>query len=141
MNIIYKENLLTAENYRTFQKEMKWEQIEYEQIDKSLKNDLYDVVAIHEDRIIGMGRLIGDGAMFWYVQDIFILTEYQRKGVGSKIVNRLIEYAKENSLSKTEISLCLMSASGKEEFYEKLGFKRRPYGHEGAGMDMEIMID
>ena len=141
MNILYCENALTAENYRAFQRKMKWDVDGYEQIDKSLKNDLYDVAAVHEDEIVGMGRLVGDGAIYWYIQDVFILTEYQGKGIGSEIVRRLINYAKENSLPQTEISLGLMSARGKEGFYEKIGFVCRPNEKQGAGMEMSIVID
>ena len=140
MSIFYQENALTAENYRAFQKKMKWNVDKYEQIDKSLKNDLYDVVALREDEVVGMGRLVGDGVMYWYVQDVFVLTECQRMGIGTEIVNRLIDFVKTNSLPQTEVSICLMSALGKEEFYEKLGFKRRPNEGEGAGMEMNIII-
>jgi len=69
------------------------------------------------------------------------LTEYQGRGIGSEIVKTLIEYVKKNSLPQTEILLCLMSAKGKEGFYEKSGFKSRPNEFEGAGMGMEIAID
>ena len=141
MNIEYKENSLTAETYRGFQKKMQWSEDPYEQISLSLKNDLYDIVAVNSNEIVGMGRLIGDGAIFWYVQDVFILTEYQGKGIGTKIVNRLIDFVKKNSLPKTEVSLCLMCAQGKEGFYEKIGFKCRPHEYEGAGMEMEIVIE
>jgi len=64
MNITYEENLLTAENYRKFQEKMGWKQDGYDQIAKSLKNDLYDVVAVDAEEIVGMGRLVGDGSMY-----------------------------------------------------------------------------
>lgn len=47
---------------------------------------------------------------------------------------------KEASLPGTGVSLCLMCAKGKEGFYEKLGFFRRPCEWEGAGMEMEIEL-
>lgn len=141
MDIVYKDNILTADNYRDFQNKMGWNLDPYEQISLSLKNDLYDIAAVKDNEIIGMGRLIGDGAIFWYLQDIFVLTEHQHKGIGSEIVKKLVDYVKMNSLPKTEISLCLMSAKGKEAFYEKLGFRCRPHEYEGAGMEMEIVID
>lgn len=42
-----------------------------------------------------MGRLVGDGAMYWYLQEIIILPQFQRKGIGTMIVNHLVDYAKE----------------------------------------------
>ncbi|MFV0399679.1 MAG: GNAT family N-acetyltransferase [Oscillospiraceae bacterium] len=141
MNITYMENVLTPEAYRDFQRKMHWNEDPYEQISLSLNNDLYDIVALDNGELVGMGRLIGDGAIFWYIQDVFILTEYQGKGIGSAIVKKLIDHAKKSSIPKTEISLCLMCAKGKEGFYEKLGFRCRPHEYEGPGMEMEIAID
>ena len=40
---------------------------------------------------------MGDGTMYWYLQEIIVLPEYQKKGVGTRIVNHLINYARENS--------------------------------------------
>ena len=70
-----------------------------------------------------------------------MLPEYQGNGVGSRIVNWLIQYAKDSSIKGTSISVFLMSAKGKEGFYEKLGFRRRPHEYEGAGMEMEIDLE
>ena len=37
-------------------------------------------------------RLVGDGAMYWYLQEIIILPQFQRKGIGTMIVNHLVDY-------------------------------------------------
>ena len=37
---------------------------------KALKNSLYVVAAYADDRIVGMGRIVGDGAVICYIQDI-----------------------------------------------------------------------
>ena len=70
-----------------------------------------------------MGRLIGDGAMYWYLQEIIVLPQFQGKGVGTMIVNHLIDYAKANSISGEFTTIGGVSAKGKEPFYEKMGFE------------------
>ena len=92
------------------------------QIEDALKNGLFNVSAIYIGKVIGMGRLIGDGAMYWYLQDISILPEYQRKGIGKCIVNRLIEHIENTAIPNTCIEVGLSAVKGKEAFYEKLGF-------------------
>ena len=92
------------------------------QIEDALKNGLFNVSAIYNGKVIGMGRLIGDGAMYWYLQDISILPEYQRKGIGKCIVNRLIEHIENTAIPNTCIEIGLSAVKGKEAFYEKLGF-------------------
>ena len=92
------------------------------QIEDALKNGLFNVSAIYNGKVIGMGRLIGDSAMYWYLQDISILPEYQRKGIGKCIVNRLIEHIENTAIPNTCIEVGLSAVKGKEAFYEKLGF-------------------
>ena len=141
MKIVYKENILSADDVLLFQKKMNWTVDPKEQWEKSLKNALFSVVAVKDDEIIGIGRLLGDGAIYWFITDVFILTRYQSKGIGSEIVNKLLEHVKKTSLPGTEVSVCLMCAQGKEGFYERFGFRCRPHDYEGAGMELELKID
>ncbi|MCL1859003.1 MAG: GNAT family N-acetyltransferase [Oscillospiraceae bacterium] len=137
MNIIYKENVLTADDFIMFQRKMNWNEDSRELIAKSLSNTVYSIVALKNDEVIGMGRLVGDAAMYWYIQDVFILTQYQGKGIGTEIVKRLIDYVKINAVPDSGYSIYLFAAKGKESFYERLGFKNRPHEYEGAGMEIE----
>ena len=141
MRMEYAENRLTPEGYRGFQEKMGWKPDGYEMMAKSLAHDLVDVTAMVGGELVGMGRLVGDGAMYWYMQDVFVLTAYQCMGIGSAIVNRLIEHVRTHSLPGTEVSLCLMAAKGKEGFYERLGFVRYPNETAGAAMVMELAIE
>ena len=140
MDIEYIENRLSAKDVIQFQRKMKWNEDPIEQWERSLSKTLFSVIALKGDEMIGMGRLLGDAAIYWYIQDVFILTEYQGLGIGTEIVKRLIRHVKKNSIWGTSVSLYLMSAKGKEGFYEKFGFLRRPHDSEGAGMEMEIKI-
>ena len=79
-----------------------------------------------------MARVIGDGIMVFYIQDVIVLPQYQRQGIGSIMMNKIMQYIKANSVNNTIIGL--MSASGKEEFYEKYGFIKRPNEKMGCGM-------
>jgi len=69
-----------------------------------------------------MGRLVGDGAMYWYLQEIIVAPKFQKQGIGTLIVKHLIDYAKANSLTGTFTTIGGVSAKGKEPFYEKMGF-------------------
>lgn len=92
------------------------------QVEAALKNGLLNVSAICDGKVVGMGRLVGDGAMYWYLQDIIVLPEYQGKGIGTSIVNRLIEHVKHSVIPGTGIELGLSAVKGKESFYERFGF-------------------
>ena len=105
------------------------------QAEKALKNGLFNVSAICDGQVVGMGRLVGDGAMYWYLQEIVVLPEYQGKRIGKSIVNRLLEHIRSAAMPGTIIDIGLTAVKGKEPFYEKFGFVVRS---TGMGQLMEI---
>lgn len=140
MEIIYKENPITAEEVLLFQQKMGWTLDPIELWRRSLAQTLYSIGAYQGDELIGMGRLLGDGAMYWYINDVFVLTAYQGRGIGREIMARLLAHIQKHGVPGTEASVCLMCAKGKEGFYEKLGFRARPHETEGPGMECELLI-
>ena len=88
-----------------------------------LRNTLYAVCVVHDNRVVGIGRVIGDGGLFYDIVDIAVVAEHQKKGVGKMIMAGLMSYidihAKPGSL------VCLMANKGVAPFYEKYGFKAR----------------
>jgi len=78
----------------------------------------YKVVTVwEEDKIIGAGRMISDGVCYGWIHDMAILPEYQKHGLGKRLMEELLN-ENENLL------IGLTSAFGVEEFYYKLGFKK-----------------
>ena len=140
MLIDYRENTLTPQEYLQMERLVLEEMTTEEQAKRAISRQLYSVSAYEEENLVGIARLVGDGAIYWYVQDVWVLPAYQRKGIGSAMVRMLIDHVNKESLPGTNVSLCLMCAKGKEGFYEKLGFAQRPHAWEGAGMEMEIDI-
>ena len=81
-----------------------------------------------------MGRIVGDGAVISYIQDLIIIPEYQGKHIGSMLIEKLIEYVNSITINNSRMMLCLMCAKGREIFYEKHGFIARPTDVLGPGM-------
>ncbi|WP_056970827.1 GNAT family N-acetyltransferase [Liquorilactobacillus vini] len=56
--------------------------------------------------MVGLIRVIGDGASIIYIQDILILPTYQRKGIGSDLIKRILalypDYYQINLLTSDE---------------------------------------
>lgn len=140
MDISLEENVLTAEQALMLRTSVGWQGILH-QLEIALKNGLFNVAAKDGNKVVGMGRLVGDGVVYWYVQDLAVLPDYQGKGIGKRIMLRLIEHVKQNSLPDTSVTVGLMSAKGKELFYEKFGFTARPNETYGAGMMNHYKID
>lgn len=128
------ENKLDVDTYLGLRKSVKWKVLSHEQAELALKNSLFTVCAYENGKPVGMGRIVGDGVVIAYIQDLVVSPDSQGNGVGKMIIERLISFVKENKLSDTEIMLCLMCAKGREEFYEKFNFIRRPTDNLGPGM-------
>lgn len=126
------DNELTAKDFIRLKVATGFMDRPIEQVEKALNNDLFDVTAVYNGEVIGMGRLVGDGYMYWYLQEIIVLPEFQGLGIGKKIVNRLLDYIRENTEPGTIVSVGLTAAAGKDTFYEKFGFSK------SLGMQMYI---
>jgi len=86
-----------------------------------LKNSIHSVMIEFENKIIGMGRIIGDGGCFCQIVDICILPEHQGHGLGKVIMKNLTDFINDNLPESCYISLI---ADGNASFlYEKFGFK------------------
>lgn len=132
--IIFKENSLDVDTYLALRKSVKWKKLSYEQAKKALENSLYTVCAYEFDRPVGMGRIVGDGAVICYIQDLVVSPDAQAAGIGGQIVEMLIEHVEGLRMEGTEMMLDLMCAKGREMFYEKHGFIARPTENLGPGM-------
>ncbi len=82
-------------------------------------------VAVIEGKIVGSTTLlietkfIHNGGKVGHIEDVVVDKEYQRKGIGEKIITYLLRYAKDQGCYKTILD-CVDDV---KPFYEKLGFK------------------
>lgn len=132
--LFLKENDLDVETYLQLRSAVNWVSLDPVQAERALDRSLYIVTVYDEDKAVGMGRLVGDGAVISYIQDLIVVPEYQGKKIGSKIIDRLISRAEELRMPGTVMMLDLMCAKGREQFYEKHGFIARPTDTLGPGM-------
>lgn len=129
-----KDNCLDLETYLKLRASVGWKKLSEEQAIMALKNSIYTVTAYIDDKVVGMGRMVGDGAVICYIQDLVVHPSYQKLGVGDALMNKLLDHAKSLRLPDTELMLCLMCAKGRESFYTRYGFIARPTEALGPGM-------
>lgn len=129
----YKENTLSYEDYCRLRQSVGWTNFSKTQTEKSLERSLYTVVADNDGQAVGMGRLIGDG-MYYMIVDIVVLPTYQKLGIGSTILNMIVDYVNRETPVGGRSSIQLIAEKGKEKFYEKRGFKIIPHDFCGSGM-------
>ncbi|MBQ2744153.1 MAG: GNAT family N-acetyltransferase [Lachnospiraceae bacterium] len=128
------ENCLDLDTYLKLRASVGWKVLSEEQAIRALKNSIYTVTAYIDGKVVGMGRMVGDGAVICYIQDLVVHPSYQKLGVGEALMKQLIEHAESLRLPDTELMLCLMCAKGRESFYTRYGFIPRPTDGLGPGM-------
>lgn len=134
-NISIIENEITIDEYLDLRTKVGWKELSKNQAEQAIAKSLYFVKAVDSNgNTVGMGRIVGDGAVICYIQDLVVLPSTQGQGVGSMIISKLIEYVDKLREENTTMMLCLMCAKGREPFYLKHGFTARPTDNLGPGM-------
>ena len=125
----------TVKEYCTLRESVEWPAIEEKLVTQALANSLYAVV-VEDDlgQVLGMGRIVGDNAIYLHIQDVIVHPEFQKKGIGRLVMNELMQYVEQAGGKNTNIGL--MSSTGREKFYEAFGFIQRPGEKFGSGMIM-----
>ena len=98
-----------------------------EAVEKGLPNSLYGVQVLHQGETVGMGRVVGDGAINFEIVDVAVDPKHQRRGLGSKIMEAIMSYIEQTAYPGSYIDLM----ADVPELYEKFGFKLTRPGSEG----------
>ncbi|NGT61760.1 GNAT family N-acetyltransferase, partial [Clostridium perfringens] len=62
-----------------------------EKLEEAFKNSLKIISAWHEEKLIGLIRVVGDGLTIIYIQDIVVLPEYQGNGIGRGLIDSVLD--------------------------------------------------
>lgn len=87
-------------------------------------------VVVHDEGggLVGMGRVVGDGAFYFYVQDVVVRPEHQGRGLGRTVVEALV--AQVRQLAPGHCFVGLFATPAAEGLYRSLGW----HDEEMAGM-------
>ncbi len=133
------ENTLTYDEYLSVITEIGWKIPSRRLLEKGLSNSI-NVKYVVNNEIVGMARLITDRGYIALVADVMVKPAYQGQGIGTKMIESLLNRAKESLEEGEAMMIQLLSADGKKAFYEKFGFKDKPSVVE-AGMYMWLKKD
>lgn len=92
---------------------------EFGNIKQMILNSQGLAVAYKSDKIVGTGRIVGDGIRFAYIVDLVVNDSYQKQGIGTQIVQTLAKNAKTLWVELTTDP----RDPGLIDFYKKAGFK------------------
>lgn len=139
--LTFQEDNTDVDVYLYLRKQVNWIELDEKQAQLALNNSLKIITAYHNGKPVGMGRVVGDGAVICYIQDLIVVPDYQGQHIGSQIIDKLIEYVRSLTAVNTRMMLSLMCAKGREVFYRKHGFIERPTDSLGPGMIQYIKVE
>ena len=129
-------NILSAKEYCELRAAVGWQALIEEQAQSGLVNSDFIIACRDGDQIVGCARIFWDKGYIAYLADVMVKPEYQKQGIGKKLVSECIGYIDGQLKDGWRIKIVIVSAKGKEPFYEKFGFQLRPNAHDGAGMQL-----
>ena len=91
-----------------------------EMVKKAYENSLLTLGAYDSNQLVGVIRTVGDGFSIVFVQDILVLPEYQRKGIGTQLLREVIE----RFSTAYQITLMTDNTPKTISFYQSLGFAK-----------------
>ena len=131
------EDIITPEEYNQLRNSVGWDSKDINVIEKALKSSAIIKKVMIDNETIGMARTIGDG-LYYLVVDVVVNKDYQGKGIGKILIEEIVKDIYNKMKEGQKVSINLMSMQGKEEFYEKCGFRKVPFDYTGYGMIRRI---
>ncbi len=90
--ITYTDRVPAPHEHRALAERVGWtDAFRWEAMAASLAGSCCGTVATTPDgTVVGMGRVVGDGAFFFYLQDLAVDPEHRARGIGRELTERLL---------------------------------------------------
>lgn len=119
----------SVEEYLALRSAVRWINPSPETAASGLDGSLVCVCVVHDGKLVGFGRVVGDGCFTFYIQDVIVHPDHQGNGLGRAIMNRIVSYIE--AVGGRDAYIGLMAARGAAGFYERFGFTVRPEDSPG----------
>lgn len=85
---------------------------------RGFENSLLVLAAYEKDTLLGLIRIVGDGSTVIFVQDLLVFPAYQRRGVGSALLQAILKRYRH----ARQIQLTSDNTPEARAFYTAMGF-------------------
>ncbi|MBU6384155.1 MAG: GNAT family N-acetyltransferase [Verrucomicrobia bacterium] len=88
---------------------------------KGIPNSLFWVTVREGKKLVGMGRVVGDGGSVVQITDVIVDPEHQEQGIAALIFDRIQSFIQANV--PHDAFVCLFATKDAISFYETKGFR------------------
>jgi len=136
MGAVVEQVAIEATEFLKLRDALDWGRLSSEDAQRSLDRSLFFAGAMDGDEVVGFGRVVGDGVMYFYIQDMMVAANRQGEGIGARILESLLQQIRGVAIKGATVGL--MAARGKSGFYARYGFIKRPSEIYDAGMTLVL---
>lgn len=137
-DVILFKNTISIEEFCKLRESVGFQKLTAKQAEIVLNNTSFIINAVYEEKSIGIVRILTDMLTDAYITDVIVDPEFQGRSVGKQLMDKTLEYLKNNSMTNVRLACSLYANQGKEPFYEKFEFQKLPNEKYGYGMYLEL---
>lgn len=116
--MIYKYNEpVSAKALSDLREAVGWNRMEKEYANPLLIS-YYHIAVYEKEELVGYIDCVSNGVTDAYIQDLMVHPDYQGKGVGTDLMNKMIQYLKEKRI----YIISVVFEERLKPFYDKFGF-------------------
>ena len=98
------------------------ESVGWNRMDREYQNPLmtsyYHIAVYEKEKLIGYIDSVSNGVTDAYIQDLMVCPDYQGSGIGTALMDKMIEYLKEKRI----YMISVVYEERLKPFYERFGF-------------------
>ena len=129
---LLKDNILDTQTVIQLRSSVGWDSLSESTLTKALSNSIFFASIWYQGQAVAMGRIVGDGHQYFYLQDMIVHPAHQKKGLCQRITEHLVSQVK--SIAEPGAFFGLMAAANVAGVYQKYGFVERPANMPGMVM-------
>jgi ribosomal protein S18 acetylase RimI-like enzyme len=120
--IDYRDTAPDAAAFKALYDSTGWGDRPVEDFERALAGSWAQCAAWRGGQLLGFARVISDGCLHAYINEMIVLPEAQGLGIGRELMLRLLARCHAQGIRDIQ----LFAAAGKSGFYRGLGFELRP---------------
>ena len=116
--MIYKYNEpVSAKALSDLREAVGWNRMEKE-YENPMMTSYYHIAVYENEELVGYIDCVSNGVTDAYIQDLMVHQDYQGKGIGTELMNKMIKYLKEKRI----YIISVVFEERLKSFYDKFGF-------------------
>jgi GNAT superfamily N-acetyltransferase len=130
LGVTYSFDVPRPEAFKALYDRTGWGDHELDVFERALDGSWLVASARRGDVVVGIGRVISDGALHAFVTEMIVDERFRGRGIGAELLRMLVERTVERGITDVQ----LFAAVGRRPFYERNAFVARP--DDAPGMQL-----